>query len=491
MLKRLSSSNQQHLALIANIVGCFGVVAAGIALLAYAYLGRFARYFADDYCLSGMLFQMGFWKAQVNLYTTWSPDFVRMFFISVSELFGYSFIRVWPFMTIMAFTLASIWMVREISKSLSLSLPKWMITLLAELIVLFTLIGAPNQFQILYWRIGLVSYTVPMVSFPLLTGMLLFCARRTVPGRTPFACMLICWLIAFLGGGFAETYVALQTSMIGLALLFVLFLVSPPIRRNIIMLLSSALAGSLFSMFLIIVAPGNANRLALMPPRPDLFSLVYMSVTNAFLFMHAFLKANSFQAVILLSATLLVIYIHFVIYRRTLYICSTALVLTFFLAPVIAYILVVAVCAPSAYAESSMPDGRVLVEAVFIMVLMIMVEGFLIGTSLSQLHQASGESVPVYLQLSSAMLMLGVLMYPLYDGYKTYKKIPEYHALSILWDKQDAQIRAARQAGEFIVVVEGFNVPGDLPEFQTDPQNWVNQCAASYYDVDQIRVGGQ
>jgi hypothetical protein len=255
------------------------------------------------------------------------------------------------------------------------------------------------------------------------------------------------------------------------------------------MLLSSALVGSLLSMLMIVIAPGNANRLALMPPRPDLFSLVYMSVTNAFLFMYTFLKTNSFQAVILLSATLLAAYVHFAVYRRTLYICSTALVLTFFLAPAIAYVLVVAVCAPSAYAESSMPDGRVLVEAVFIMVLMIVVEGFLIGTSLSQLHQLSGESVPVYLQLSSAILMLGVLMYPLYDGYKTYKRIPEYRALSILWDKQDTQIRAARQAGEFTVVVKGFNVPGDLPEFQTDPQNWVNQCAASFYDVDEIIVG--
>jgi hypothetical protein len=438
-----------------------------------------------------MLFQLGFWKAQVNLYTTWSPDFVRMFFISVSELFGHSSIRAWPALTILAFTLASFWMIHEISKSLLLNLSKWFEILLAELIVLFTLIEAPNQFQILYWRIGLVSYTVPMVFFPILTGALLFCARKVIPQRNPFGCMLVCALVAFMGGGFSETYVTLQTSMIGLAMLFVLAWVKNQERRKWMLLLSGALAGSLLSMLIIIVAPGNANRIALMPAHPDFFSLAHMSIVNAFLFTYTYLKTNSFLIVILLSLTMLIAYTHFTVNKNTLRLRPTTLVLTIFLAPVIAFILVIAVCIPSAYAESSMPDGRVLVEAVFILILMIMVEGFFVGASLSQLHQLSDDPVPLKLELFSAVLMAAILVYPLYDTYRTYQKIPEYRALSITWDRQDAKIRAARLSGEFIVTIKGFNVPGNLAEFQVDPGNWVNQCAASFYDVDQIKVGDQ
>jgi len=491
MTEGFSSSIQKRFPLIANILGGIGAAMAGIALLAYAYLGTFARYFADDYCLSGKLFQMGFWKAQVNLYTTWSPDFIRMFFISLSELPGHSSIRAWPAFTILAFTLASIWMLHEISKSLSLNLSNWIVILLAELIVLFTLAAAPNQFQILYWRIGLVSYTVPMVFFPLLTGVLLYSARKTVPGHVPFGAMLVPALVAFVGGGFSETYVTLQTSMIGLALLFVLFWVKNQEKRKWVMLLSGALAGSLLSMLVIVISPGNAYRIALMPARPGLFSLIYMSITNAFLFIYTFLRTNSFLVVLLLSGTMLVAYIHYIARKNTQHLRPSILVLTILLAPLIGYILVIAVCLPSAYAESSMPDGRVLVEAGFILVLMMMVEGFIIGASLGQLHELAGESPPFYLELISAILMLAILIYPLYVGYKAYQKIPEYRALSVSWDKRDAQIRAARLSGESRVIVKGLNAPGGLAEFRTDPADWVNQCAASFYDVNSIQVGGQ
>ena len=115
-----------------------------------------------------------------------------------------------------------------------------------------------------------------------------------------------------------------------------------------------------------------------------------------------------------------------------------------------------------------MPDGRVLVEAVFVLVLMLMVVGFFIGTSLTQLHHLSGEPLPFFLELFSTILLLFILMYPFYDGYKTYQKIPEYRKLSISWDKWDEKIRAARLAGESKVVVKGYDAPGDLPELQSE-----------------------
>ncbi len=238
MIQNPPSSIQKRFAIITVFTFGIGVITAGLALLAYAYLGTFVRYYADDYCLSGMLFQMGFWKAQVNLYMTWSPGFVHMFLISVSELFGHSSIRVWPALTIVAFAIALVWMLYEINRALLWNLSKWVVVLLAEWVVLFTLIGAPNQFQILFWRIGLVGYTVPMVFFPLLVGTLLFCARRAAPNGTPFIGVLVCALVAFVGGGISETYVTLQTSMIGIALLFAVVLIAKQEKRKWVMLLA-------------------------------------------------------------------------------------------------------------------------------------------------------------------------------------------------------------------------------------------------------------
>jgi hypothetical protein len=67
----------------------------------------------------------------------------------------------------------------------------------------------------------------------------------------------------------------------------------------------------------------------------------------------------------------------------------------------------------------------------------------------------------------------------------------EFQSRAASWDARDARIRAARQSGEFLVMVKGFNAPGNLAEFQVDSGDWVNQCASSFYDVNQIKVGGQ
>jgi hypothetical protein len=153
--------------------------------------------------------------------------------------------------------------------------------------------------------------------------------------------------------------------------------------------------------------------------------------------------------------------------------------------------LISAVMAPAAYVQSSYPDDRVLVEAGFLAAVILIILGVLTGVIFSQLHQWAGEGVPSYLESLVALLAIIFLLYPLYDARKNISILPEFQARAVSWDKRDAKIRAARLSGDLTVVVKGFNAPGSLFEFNINSEDWVNQCAASFYDVNQIQVGGQ
>src|ERR1700730_16738938 len=49
--------------------------ALALPLLGYAAIGSFARYVADDYCWAGLLRTEGFFQAQGDWYTGYSPPF--------------------------------------------------------------------------------------------------------------------------------------------------------------------------------------------------------------------------------------------------------------------------------------------------------------------------------------------------------------------------------------------------------------------------------
>jgi xanthosine utilization system XapX-like protein len=154
-----------------------------------------------------------------------------------------------------------------------------------------------------------------------------------------------------------------------------------------------------------------------------------------------------------------------------------------------ATLLIFAIMAPAAYAQSSYPDGRVLVDAAFIMIIMTIIEGMLTGIIFSQLHQRVNDPVPEYLQVITGCILIIILFYPLYDARKNILQIPEFSAQASSWDARDARIRAAHNLGKVDIQEKGLNAPGGLAEMREDPSDWVNVCATWFYDVNSISVG--
>jgi hypothetical protein len=479
--------------LLVDLVIAIGIVTFGIALILYAYLGIFSRYYADDFCISGGFTAAGFWRSQIALYTGWSPGFTGTFIQISSEYFGRSAIQAWAALTIVLWTMALTWAIAQAVRVTRLKMPTALALLLAEALVFFTILEAPQQYQVLYWRIGLVAYTLPLVFLAFLIGLIFNRLRKADAVRLSWGGSAACAALAFFAGGSSITYVVLQTGLLALAFIVIWLLIRPPFRRKIRMLVGAALVGSLLALLAVTLAPGNAVRLAAMPARPHLFSFIRMAFTNSMIFIYISMKDNAFQNILAVLMPMLITYVLYAHDKSLPKLRPSSLTLALFLIPVFSSLLVLAVCAPSAYAEFSYPEGRVLIEARFVMVFMMIAEGGLIGMSLSQFHLWANEPAPFYLQLILAAVFLVVILYPLYDARKTYLEIPFYRQRAATWDVHDAIIRASLQQGILDVNIKdsqasSFDAFSGLSDLTSDPGNWVNQCAANFYGLHHLTV---
>jgi hypothetical protein len=484
--KEKSSLDNKHWfsKIITRYLGWLGVSITGLALIMYGYLGTFSRFYADDFCMSGYVTRLGFWQAQWFQYTSWSNRFSGMFLLSVLDLFGKSMIKYWTSLTILFWVIGLTWALFTIINLLSLDIPKWTTILVAEWTVLFSILLAPQIYQSLFWRIGLITYTIPLVLLSFLIGILVQGYLKLRKNSKAWYWMVGAGLLAFLGGGLSETYLALQISLLVLVYLLLVINNNKELLRLGSKPVGSALLGAFIALVIVLAAPGNAVRQAALPAHPAILEFAKIVVSNSFLFIYISMKNNAFQMLLAFIAPMMFVY--FAGIRTALRIKPSSLVLLAFLSPILLFVLTAAVMAPAAFAESSYPDGRVLMDAGFLLVVFLVTEGILFGLILSQLHNFAGEPVPAKLKILSALIILMMILYPLYDSYRSFRTIPEFRTFSTAWDARDSRIKSAVTLGLDQIVETSLAAPGHLVDLGTDPKYWVNTCMAYFYGTDKI-----
>jgi hypothetical protein len=156
---------------------------------------------------------------------------------------------------------------------------------------------------------------------------------------------------------------------------------------------------------------------------------------------------------------------------------------------VVGYALLVAICAPSAYGESSFPEQRVLMIARFSLVCTMVLAGCAAGMALRRWLDCFPRLLPAgrWLNLAALCLLVLACMYSLRVSWKiNVKEIPARQAWAAAWDIRDAQMRAAAAHGETIVHVIALDSWETVYELTGDPNLWVNACAAQFYGLKQI-----
>ena len=451
-----------------------------LSLLPFIYTGTFSRYQADDYCFSSSLIQHGYFGSMIDGYQTWSNRFSTYLVIGLIDKLDVLGMQILPGVLIIGMMGGLYLLFWNIKNRLNWPIDHTQVLILTAMTTFFTIYTAPDQFQSFYWRSGSITYTLPVVLLPFLLALIIK-LEMLKSGKTIFliSCVLI-FLLTLFNGGFSETTAAFQSVIFGFLLLLI-SRVTHQEKRNLIILLLCALAGMLTAMIIMILSPGNDVRMGNMPDTPGIFRLIYLSFRFAAGFIYNTIKVSPLPVAVSCFLAFSLAFLgnwHVKVLHGTRWV--------FLGLPVTAYLLIVAICAPSAYAQSAYPEARALLPAQWILTIAEISFFYMLGIWYQGWRLRNPKYEIKKSQTLIALLVVFFCFYPMRGALSTLGGVPEYQSRAAAWDKRSAFIMQEKAAGNRDLKVQELDSFGRIRELSDNPELWVNKCAAIYYGVQSI-----
>ena len=468
-------------------------VASSLPLFVLMFLGTCTRYLADDYSTAGVLVNQGFWKAQVYWYQAWSGRYSFTFLASLVELAGVHIVPWLPALGLLTWGASLFWMLKQLFRVLEIRIDKAWIAVLGNVIIFGTIKSFGEYAQVVFWQTGILTYQVSLIFITLIAGI--FLTRFYLSPRHPLrAWEIALWCaVFFIGGGFSETWVIVQISLLGLAFLFFLFMEKSPLRTDILVVLFLGFLASWASLLVIAKSPGNMNRDTVMAELS--FDLLRYSIVSAFRdvpkFLSEWFAGNTILfALLFLTGLTAGIHAELPIEKK-----AGQLRLGFFLL-LDAYILMWAGFVPQYAVMGIRPAERAIFMPMFLLLWAFVLLVFIAGA------QTRTHLTPPVFHASRTILLaalaLALFWIPVRSAYSLSRMIPSLQLYAQHWDARDAVLRQASAEGKKDVVVESlrrnpalhdiqstFWIEGDLQDI---PDHWINQVAASYYGLSSITL---
>lgn len=470
-----------------NIV--FIISACGLlsGLIAFAYMGSFIRLIGDDYFLAANLKAYGFWGAQVQAYMNHvyfhGNRFAQTFILTVFSLFPPKISGVLPLLTIIALVGAIYAFISTLLSHFCLHFPKIIRLNFSLIISFFTLYLAPTINQGLYWRSSMVS------SFGTHIGAFLLGALILWKKPMKWFWFPLIFAYALFNAGLSENGAAYQGMLLGMLLLFALYLKvmgSTHFSRTAILSIT-ALIGTISAVIILWKSPG--------------ISVFKREMSNSFMesIILSFHHMVNFYKEMVLSRTLdiaILVLLGFLIY----YLINHAQkdhppqnrfrplfwVLQMIIVQMVNMLLIYAIMIPSAYTRNAYPDPRHFMGAVLAFVFAYLVTGIYCGAFLQALIPASKvlfEKCAFYTGLVIFVVM--ALTYPLAAIPQITAEHLRFKYWAVQWDKRHEIIVRAAQAGEQEVhVIQLDHIIENVMELGPDPTSpTYNEPASIYYGI--------
>ena len=451
----------------------FGVIAVTVTLAVYAYLGFFSRYMADDYCLLVDLNAGNIFVSSWKKYLFKSNRFSNLFVLGLWELFPHNIAFV-PALHIILWVGGLYWLLNELNKLFELKFELPFVLFTAELLALFSFFTAPNLFQILYWRPGQVSYLTPVVMFTFVAAWLVNLVRRqkvTIPLAFLFG------FFTFFIGGLSETLGALHSAVLSFSIAAVLLFDKSPRRKPALTLLIALLIGALLALIVMFLAPANAMRINEENGSPAPIQVLIRALGYAFLFLRISVTTLPVPIIALVGISLLLSYLFFTIREKGSF--DPRFNWVFLIIPLLAYALIFASFAPSAYGQSY-PVERVRFPAHFILTVAFTSLGICAGYVLSYVK------LPVFTRYAVAALAFIALLYPFWMMRQPLATYEFRRLFALRWDEREQMIYDYKAEGQTDIVIPALDGYEGTKELDVRPFFWVNGCAAQVYDVHSI-----
>jgi hypothetical protein len=456
------------------------------SLFAHAYLGTFSRFLADDYCSAAMANAKGVLDATIHWYMTWTGRFSASFLDSLVGLGGP---RMTPFVTpivvttwfvLLTFTLYQFPLAVQKPTKVTIS------ALLAAALLFSTLEFSPSVAQSLYWGQGMRSVVPPLILATICFGLLQYLRAKSRSSKSRYMWGLILGTITFIAGGFSETYVVVQTSLLAITVFAFAVSGSSDFKRNLLPLVVACLVGSLISLGVVFLAPGNSFRQADLPPTPGLWTTLEIAATSSLVFVESLLaswpRVISILGLFTLSA---LITNGFFSTGVSITVSERQIKHTFVWLPIVAIILIISCFSPAAYAMRMTPPERTLIIPSFILVCSISALGGVVGLFASHKKRYSPEvqGRSIWRVVALCILVLFVAN-TLVATNTTLQQRPVYAQFASDWDAEDIAIRAAESQGLDFVVIKPLRNWAGLHDIMPYKSFWINQCASQFYGID-------
>jgi hypothetical protein len=252
-------------------------------------------------------------------------------------------------------------------------------------------------------------------------------------------------------------------------------------RRFILILLSWSLVGALMALVVLALAPANSIRLKSAPP--GLVELVIRIFTFPWEFTVDTLRTLPTPTFITIAIPAALFYAKISGPSQTISNHTrNRLIILSIVVPLLAYLLIAASFAPSAYGQSY-PVARSRFIGRLLMTSALMLEGALFGTLLTQIKIKFFQNV--YVRNFAILTFMLLALYPLRAFWETVVDVPAFQQRAAAWDQRDAEIRALKAQGVRDLTVrflpdDQIQDLGDHTEFR------LNRCAAALYGVNSI-----
>lgn len=219
--------------------------ASVLALLAYAGVGSYVRYVADDFCTAASVRAVGWLGAQGPAYAGWSGRFAATGLTTALEVPG-PWVTAWVGAVTIALVAGSAYLALR-ATGLAVG-----IAVSGTAIAMFALVtSVPQPFESFYWLTGATTYAPSLI----LMALAVVAARRKW--------VVLVAALGFLSAGFSETAAVVQ-----FAVAVTLLVLAPAFRPAV----RGLIVGTVIGALIVIAAPGNEIRAAQYPSPNLLFA---------------------------------------------------------------------------------------------------------------------------------------------------------------------------------------------------------------------------
>ena len=443
--------------------------------------GSYSRYLQDDYCYGAEVVRLGFWPVQLHSYFSPMPynsnRYALTLFSGIAEVLGGP--RFSPFITALAiFSWIAGLFYTAFQWHKANHLPKdiWAVWISSFIILFFSFLLAPSQYQVLYWRSAILPYLTPVVLNTFLLGL---CFDLSYRKTLHWQIGLVLLLLSLLAGGFSETAALWQFALFSILLVF--SIVRKPPWKEFLKPILWVLGGSLLAVLLLGFCPANAQRIqSLQLQQSDLYNLVTKTLRYGYTYIRYAVRIKLLDFIVIAVTGFWLGWRVRGGFRSS----PIRIILMALFTGISCYFLVVAVTLPTMYIMSSPPDGRGLFPAQVSIIATVFLMGWLSAQFLTSVKPSWNQN-PI---VNGTILSLTILSFIFLAAYLpgVYDGMPAYRSRAHYWDLRHEMILNAVSIGEQDLQVPEFNSISQVAEFRQEADFWVNVCAARYYQVHTI-----